>query len=367
MMNMSSLDRVRGRRVVAFMLGSLGDTLITLPALRVLREAIGPAGTLDLLNNDQGDGRVQPKEVLANEGLIDEFLLYPSPFPRRPGSLIDITTALRRRRYEVAVCLLPSERPKRALLRDRLLFMLSGIHRTIGFSEVPGLADFVCRCESPSEAVFRLWRLSGQAPGFEEWASRIIADAYQLHPTAEELASAKGWLAARNLIDGVPLVGLAPGAKAPASRWPLTHFIRLAEKLIAICSARIVVVGGAHDADLVRAILAHIPTARSAAGELSVRESAALLSLLDLYVGNDTGTTHLAASVVTPTVALFSERAPEGQWRPLGGRCVVLRERVTCRCCRCEVCPVPGHPCLTGISPERAFEAALSLIPKSER
>jgi ADP-heptose:LPS heptosyltransferase len=51
---------------------------------------------------------------------------------------------------------------------------------------------------------------------------------------------------------------------------------------------------------------------------------AAVLAQATLFVGNDSGVTHLAASVGTPTVALFGPTDP-GRWAPIGPAVQVLQ------------------------------------------
>jgi len=57
---------------------------------------------------------------------------------------------------------------------------------------------------------------------------------------------------------------------------------------------------------------------------LSVWQAAALLSRADLYVGNDSGASHLAGAVGARGVVLFGPTQPQ-QWRPLGGALSVLQ------------------------------------------
>jgi heptosyltransferase-3 len=60
--------------------------------------------------------------------------------------------------------------------------------------------------------------------------------------------------------------------------------------------------------------------------ERPLTEVAALLARCDLYVGNDSGPSHLAALTGAPTLALFGPTDPR-RWRPLGPRVTVLRRQ----------------------------------------
>lgn len=340
--------------MLVFMLGALGDTLVTLPALRGIRECVG-AGTIDLLSEDHRDGRTGPMEVLSGEGIVNESLRYPVRKMRGLAEIAMLMRSLRRRRYDGVVSVLPSERPQAALNRDRLFFRICGIHNALGFEDFRPNGRGKVDCRSESETLLRLRRLTKGAEAQEGWARRLLTDEFRLHPSQAELEKARSWLDAKGILGGKGIVGIAPGAKRKSCRWPADRFGSLASAIVQGLGLPIVIVGGAGDASLAEMILERAPGARNATGLFTVRESAALLSHFALFVGNDTGSTHLAASVGTKTVAIFSDRQPEGQWHPLGTSSIVLRERVPCGCCMCDVCPVAGHPCLAQISVARVL------------
>lgn len=91
-------------------------------------------------------------------------------------------------------------------------------------------------------------------------------------------------------------------------------------------------------------------------------ESAAVLKRSRGYLGNDTGTMHLAAMVGVPCVALFSARDYPGQWEPYGHGHAVLRHETDCAGCMLEVCHERGNECLRLISEEEVFEASRYLL-----
>ncbi|NEC78268.1 glycosyltransferase family 9 protein, partial [Streptomyces sp. SID7958] len=65
----------------------------------------------------------------------------------------------------------------------------------------------------------------------------------------------------------------------------------------------------------------------------------------------NTGPAHLAAAVGTPVVSLFAPVVPAGRWRPYGVPCVLLGDQnAPCAGTRARTCPVPGHPCLDGVT-----------------
>jgi ADP-heptose:LPS heptosyltransferase len=171
-------------------------------------------------------------------------------------------------------------------------------------------------------------------------------------------------LRATGLGERPQFIALAPGSKMPAKRWPLENFAELGRRLL--CGhpeLRIVVVGGIADRGLGDTLCASIGAGvHNFAGALTLFESAALLAEGLCYVGNDTGTMHLAALAGTPCVALFSARDYPGKWDPAGSRHVVLRRDVPCAGCMLEICVDHGNRCLRLITVEDACVAVENVL-----
>lgn len=117
-----------------------------------------------------------------------------------------------------------------------------------------------------------------------------------------------------------PLVGLHLGAKDPARRWPASRFAALGAALRRHAGAAIVLTGGPHERPLTAeaASLLDAP-ALDLAGQTDLGSFAAVVRRLDLLVTNDTGASHVAAAVGTPSVVLFGPTRP-AHFAPLDGR-----------------------------------------------
>ena len=103
---------------------------------------------------------------------------------------------------------------------------------------------------------------------------------------------------------------------------------------------------------------------RSCVSGLSIRLLAGVLSQLDFFLGHDSGVTHLAALLGTPTVALFGPTEP-ARWAPRGRAVMVIREK-PCRCASWDaVRNCIEKPCLE-LSPA-AILAACRTIRHSRR
>ncbi len=132
---------------------------------------------------------------------------------------------------------------------------------------------------------------------------------------------ARDWLEGR-LGPDVRAVTIHPGSGSPAKCWPAESCAALVRRL----TAPVLLLEGPADAgacERLRALLPpSCPTVRAAG--LSLLQSAAVVERSVLFVGNDSGISHLAAALGVPTVAVFGPTDPS-VWAPLGRRVAVVR------------------------------------------
>lgn len=145
--------------------------------------------------------------------------------------------------------------------------------------------------------------------------------------------------AAQSALDGLgitapfllmnPAGGSNPGMVMDTKRYPPESFAALADGLSQALGWPVVLTAGPNDTPLVDAVQAHLPQrAPALVGVLTLRQIAALASVAGLYVGNDTGLTHLAAAAGAKTVMLMGPTSPAryapytpdslALWRPVG-------------------------------------------------
>lgn len=351
------------RRVLVLHIGSLGDTVLSLPALHALRAAVGPDARITLLHDAPPAGRVDPLAVLP-AGLVDDARTFPGPrhagSPTAPSAVAraaDVATRsaaavallaqLRRDRYDAVVDLTLTERPLRARRRDAAFFAVAGIGRRLGFDgDAVGL----------HEADARVARLAaaGLVPADP---TPTAASGPVWEASAEAAAEAAGWRTSAGIDPEADVVTVAPATLMDAKRWPVDRWAALGAALVA--AGRVpVVVGGPADRTDGDALVAAWGGGANAAGALSVAGSGALMAAATCHVGLDTGTTHLAAAAGTPVVALYSQRAPVERWAPMGvGHRVLTAAPVACAGCFAVTCPEAGHPCMRHLALDDVLEA----------
>jgi ADP-heptose:LPS heptosyltransferase len=117
--------------------------------------------------------------------------------------------------------------------------------------------------------------------------------------------------------------------------------------------ARLLLVGGAEEAMLRQSMLSsmrHADTVHDLGGRTSLAELAAVLKQCDLFVGNDSGVSHLASSVGTPVVAVFGPTDPHA-WAPYGGEAWATQDYF------------PNGVAVLGSGPHRALWSDLACSP----
>ena len=159
-----------------------------------------------------------------------------------------------------------------------------------------------------------------------------------------------------------PYVVVHPGASVPARAWSPE---RNAELVAALAAAgrRVVVTGAPAE----RALTARVAgeAGIDLGGATDLAGLAAVLAGADAVVVGNTGPAHLAAAVGTPIVSLFAPTVPAARWRPYAVPHELLFVDVPCAGCRARECPVPGHPCVEGITTTDVLAAVDRLVPEA--
>lgn len=296
------------RRILVLQIGAIGDTLFAIPALRALRRSY-PTATIAVLASPRAG------DVLRGIPYIDLLRVCPSGL-----DLLRAVLEFRQMEFDLAVGLSN---------QGSWLAPLCGTPLKAGFpSPLLALAEPGAIKELPSahvvEYCLAVVRKLGAAAGEE---GRDL----EIWLAAGERECSESFLAAHHLKE--PIVAIHPGGRYfQFKRWPVKRYAELADGL-AECSASTVMVGGPEDIELAATITR---AARSspvlAAGKLRLKETAALLSRCQLFIGNDSAPLHLAAAVKTPTIGLFGPTSP-AQFSPFGPEHAVIYKAFPCSPC----------------------------------
>jgi heptosyltransferase-3 len=295
---------VEPERILVVRTDRLGDVILTLPLVSVLRRAYPHAHLAMLLCRYTG-------AIVEGHRDVDEILWYDEPEGVVPfGRML---SRLRRGSFDVAIAVYPR-------FRIAALLFFSGIGIRIGsgfrlYSVLFNRRVYEHRKDARRHELeynLNLLRPLGITPpdlgGEAEFGIVIPA-------------------ASRERVEGLlkqsgirrPFAVLHPGTGKSAREWSRAKIGELGSRIGEDLGMPVVVTGTDAEANLVHEVAARAgDSAVELAGVLSLKDLAALLELASVWVGHSTGPLHLAVAVGTPVVGLYPQRTAMSarRWGP---------------------------------------------------
>jgi lipopolysaccharide heptosyltransferase II len=345
------------QRLLCVRLDTIGDVLMTTPALCALREQ-RPDRQIALLTSRPG------AQAAALVPEIDRTIVYDAPWMKAPVTDPSpwrdcaMVEQLRAGDFDAAVIFATySQSPLPAALTCHL----AGIPRVLAHCrENPYrlISDWVPEPEPESgvrHEVRRHLDLVASVGAVSERAELSLDVPHRASVGALRALREAGHDPNR------PWLLVQPGATAESRRYPVEHYAEAMRRLADETGSRIVVSGDVAERALVEGLVAALgDRAVALAGKLSFPELCALIAAAPLLVCGNTGPAHVAAAVGTPVVVLYALTNP--QHAPWGSPARVLTHDVPCRWCLGSVCREGHHDCLRRIEPDEVVEAAMTLL-----
>lgn len=298
-----SMDSVQ--RILVIRAGALGDCLLMLPALTALRARF-PQACIEVM------GYPKRWEWVLNRGLIDAVHAIERPgmhllfceAAEVPESLKTFLSA-----YDAILSYRPD--PDGVFARNL---------RTLGAGLVLSQPPF----PPPPPPKIHV----------ADFALNLVAklgappapNPPRLPSTPAELALVQPFFSAHHVDPSTDrIVVVHPGSGSDAKRWPIVNFAALLETLTAYPRMRTVIVVGYAEEDIMAKLLPLLKDAQPAvADNWPLLPTAALIAQAAVFVGHDSGLTHLAAALGRPTVAIFGPTDPE-IWGPRGAYVTIVQ------------------------------------------
>jgi len=304
-MSNGSRERAPRRRtqVAVFRALKLGDMLCAVPGLRAIRRAL-PRARITLI------GLPWAQQFAARyQYLVDDFVEFPG-HPRLPERAVDrgkipqFYERMRAQRFDWAIQLHgtgPIVNP---------IVAAFGAKRTAGFFRrrgVPLNTRYFLEWPEHGLEIHRLLALTDFL-GFPS-----DGDHLELPLEAADFA------AARRLVGDRDFVVVHPGASVEERRWPVARFAAIADALAGRVG-RIVITGNETELHLTHALAKRtVCPVQIVAGQTDLGSLGAFISQARLVVCNDTGVSHVAAAVQTPSVVISTGDNPS-RWAPVDAR-----------------------------------------------
>jgi ADP-heptose:LPS heptosyltransferase len=327
-------------------MAGIGDLLLATPALRALRESY-PDARIDLLVTPDSAGILNGWDVIDNILVLNKYLFdYPRQMIKHPRNLLKLRPlwrGLRGGHYD-AVLLMHHLTLPFGRLKHQILMRATGAKWRVGLDNGHGWFLNV----HVKDHGFGAMHEADYYLAIAEAAGATTSDRRLTVPLSEdERQQAHNILYENEPSEDIqrPIIAMHPGSGgySTARRWAPERFAQLADTLYADVGGQLVLLGGPEEAELHQHIMDMMQSAmpvRSLAGRGSIQVAAAVLALVDLFVGNDSSLMHLAVAAGTPTVAIYGLTNQQA-WGPYtgntgrgpGNRAIVVSLDLPCMPC----------------------------------
>ena len=322
-------------KILLIRLSSLGDIVLTTPAIRAVR-AHFPDAYLAMLVAKQS------AEILRENPHLDEIITFDRlAKDKDTGEMLRVIRLLRERKFTLTIDF-------QRKFRTEMLMYFSGAAERIGKGRFCTVRVHEQGNKHATAHYFDMLH-AAEIPAEDQKLELFLSG-------SERLAAAQRFDTA-GVNDGQLKVGFFPGAGWKFREWMPERFAAIGDKLVAHFNANVLIFGGPKEAELVQTV-ANLMKAHAIlfAGNLQVRQLAACLEKCDLFLTNDTGPMHIAAAVSTPTVSLFGP-GNHIRFQPLGELHQTIRHAVPCSPCKQFTDKCKDNICMKGIGVDEVWES----------
>ena len=324
---------------------------MAVPALRELRRVL-PAAQITLVS------RSGAADIFIDADFVDEVLVYD-----RSGlaSTWNQIREWRRRKFDLALLF-------QNAFEAAVIAFLSGASVRMGYDTDRRGVLLTHSLPSPSwknerhESFYYLHLVAKLEELLSGTTStETIEPRFDLHVSEDRKRKAFRLLHEHGAHIDAPLTVLCPGSiNSRAKRWPAERYAKLADRL-AESGADVVLIGSPSELDVSQEVCKHAQRQPMVlTGKTTVAEAAAIISIADVLIANDTGPAHIGAALHTPTLVIFGPTNPLTTY-PFSSSAEIIRRAPDCAPCMLRDCPI-DHRCMTAITPEDVFERASILM-----
>lgn len=334
----------------------VGDVVMATPAIRALRELVGPGRFTGIM-------RPYVADVLSGSPWFDHTILYSKKPPSKQSSgaspNADFSWPIVRQRLQDArldaIVLLTNS------LRTGWMAYRSGATRRIGTS---GNFRSLLLTARIREA-HALPAIDGYLEVAKAAGAVVASKNLELHTTRADEAAADAVWNRLKLPDEARQIAVlnTGGAFGAAKDWPADHFAALARRLAEDRGLHVLVNCGPAERETARRVAAAAihPRVLSLADEpdLPIGLAKAVIRRAGLLVTTDSGPRFFGVAFGVPTVALFGPTDPRRTptFAPHES-CISLG--LECQPCMQRACPLKHHRCMVDLAVDRVFAAAIA-------
>ena len=330
------------QKILLIRLSSLGDVVLTTPAIRAVRTHFPDAYIAMLVAKQSAD-------VLRENLHLNEIITFDRLAKNKDtGEMLRIIRHLRERKFTMAIDL-------QRKFRTELLMYFSGARERIGKGRLCTVRVEEQGNKHATAHYFDLLHAAG-IPAADQRLELFLAE-------SERIDAAKR-IETAGIRDTALKIGIFPGAGWKLREWMPERFAAIGDRLVAQFNANVLVFGGQKETELVQTVVDLMDTpAIPFAGNLQIRQLAACIEQCDLFLTNDTGPMHIAAAVGTPTVSLFGP-GNHIRFQPLGAMHQTIRYDVPCSPCKQFTDKCKDNICMKGIAVDEVWQSVSHALGK---
>lgn len=348
-MRFVSLFNMSGK-ILLIRLTSIGDVVHVLPALNALRTAY-PDAQIDWMVEEN------PAQLLIGHPQINNLYIFRRKWRREFrryffSNIVPFFKKIRSVKYDWAIDF-------QGLTKSGLAAYFSGASRIIGFGDEDGrelnklFTNVKVRPSRPLHIVEKNLTLL-QPLKIENPPVHFVFPDFSREKVPFD--------------DDGYFVAVSPGAGWSTKRLPLTTLARLCALLHLEKGLKIIIVWGPGEESLEKELselIKSLGARADVAPPTTIQQLVRLISRAGLFIGGDTGPTHIAAALNVPVLSFFGASDARRN-RPYGRRCIAIQKYdISCVPCwktRCRYKDSRRLACLASITPEELFRAAESLV-----
>ena len=332
----------------------IGDTVVTFPAIRTIRENL-PEARVTLVAS------ANLKSLIEDQDLADDVVYFDcEKNGRNPFSIWKFAKNLPAQVYDLAIVL-------DTRLTSNLIAFWANAKRRIGYNYRYRGFLLTDKVKAPLYWNRPVWKYKDSinvSHEVDSWLKLVEKAGFSIkerQPCIRESHKSRKWcerfLKEHNVAQADILVCMHPGSNA-SYRWNSDRFAQVGDFIVEKLKAKVCVSGGPNDADLIEKIGSKMHTGPIISDcKMDIGQYAELLRRANLLVSVDTCATHIASAVNTPVIALFGPGDP-GIWRPYGEEHIVIqKENALCVGCKKPVCKQDKHYCMEAITVEEVCKA----------
>ena len=363
---MKPLPTERIRRILAVKLKKIGDVVMTVPALRAIRDTYPEAYLAVLVNSGT-------EAVLEGLDWIDEVIVFDRRSKRgrlwqRAARQLAFLKELRRRRFDLVIQMTKGDRGAIAALLSGARLRAGVDPEGRGFPGKRFLFTHLAPSPHPQDHYVEYNLSIVRALGMK--TSNLALEMPYGH---EDVAAVDSFLAEAGVDGEVPLVHVHTTSSWIFKCWTVEGMARLIDHLQAGRGCAVAVTCGPADREkvLCAQILARTNTSPvSFVGRTTLKQLAAISARATLFVSGDTAPMHIAAAVGTPVVAIFGPTGPLNT-APWGRGHRVITKGYACQPCGQDGCGGSKRSdCLEDLTPEEVIpqvDEALDQVLRHDR